>query len=361
MRLKEKRTGRLQVVSMLAICFLFFTACQKSAVAPQLQPPPAASAQRMEISTSKLVLLAGNAANTAISLNWTPVAGGSEELVKYVIECGTQDGQFADAIEIGSTTEPGASFTVREFNTQVSKLVTPGVCNRVELRIRTDKAGKKGASYSDPIALDVTPYGSYTEYDNAAIMRIPGNYQEWKLQYAAKIVAANPGEYEGYINFTNPYSQFLMVKGTTDWDPKVTYNYIGSNKFGFGGSVFSIFGGAGVYRLKANTQTNTWSYTKINNWGLNGSAVSNDANADRTMAFDESTLSWKVTADLLKGDFRFRANSANEVVFGHNATDAPGKPTYDGTRIPISKAGNYTITLELQSAGNYAYSIHRNN
>jgi hypothetical protein len=280
----------------------------------------------------------------------------------YTIESAVRGTKFADPIELGSTDQLSVGFTVKEFNQQMRKLLSAGIVGMADFRIKAAKSGSQAAVvYSEPVALEVTTYQPYIEYDNSYVIRIPGNYQDWNLLSAPKVISpAHTGEYEGYLNFTNPYSQFLMVKGTTQWDPKVTYDYIGSNKFGFGGSVFSIFGGAGIYRLKVDINTNTWSYTKINTWGLNGNAVSNDGNAETDMAFDANTLSWSVTTDLNKGDFRFWANKNADINFGHNTSSELGIPNYNGESIHITKTGNYTITLSLKLAGNYAYSVQRN-
>lgn len=137
---------------------------------------------------------------------------------------------------------------------------------------------------------------------------------------------------------------------------------MGNNKFGLEGSMLSISGGAGVYLLKANTNTNTWGYTKINSWSLQGTAISdvNTKNQDKVMIYDESTLSWSITSNFAAGNFRFRANNANDINFGHNCTEEIGVPNYNGDNIPIKKSGNYTIKLQLQSAGNYAYYVKKN-
>jgi formylmethanofuran dehydrogenase subunit D len=52
---------------------------------------------------------------------------------------------------------------------------------------------------------------------------------------------------------------------------------------------------------------------------------------------------------LQKGSFIFRANKNNEIVFGHNATSETGVPNYNGSKIEINAAGNYTITFIVVS------------
>lgn len=352
----KKVCKRLFMISMASLIFI---ACKKDTVTPQSDIP--IHAPQLHLSTSRLVLLEGNSGNTAITFDWTSCTDEPNATVTYTIESAISGSQFADAVEIGSTNQLSAGFTVKEFNLQMRKLIIPGSNSRVEFRIRTNKSYSKEGIFSNAIALEVTPYQPYIEYDNKLVIRIPGNYQNWILPSAPKVISPqNTGEYEGYINFTNPLSQFLMVKGSTEWDPKVTYDYIGANKLGFGGSVFSIFGGAGIYKFNVNTNTNTWSYTRINSWGLNGSAISNNMNAEAVMIFDATTLTWSITTNLVQGDFRFRANNSNDINFGHNSSSEIGTPTYNGESIHITKPGNYTIKLDLTLAGNYAYGIQKN-
>jgi hypothetical protein len=196
-------------------------------------------------------------------------------------------------------------------------------------------------------------------YGESRTLRLPGNYQNWDVASAPKIVSSNGDSYEGYVHFTNPSPQFYLVRGTT-WDNVTTYNQTGPDKFGFNGTFFSVSAGAGIYKVNANTKNYTWSCTKINSWGLHGTAVSADANTDADMIADATTLSWRITRNLVKGDFLFRANKSNAIVFGYNGEGVSGVPDYNGERIPIAQAGNYTIVLSLQKAGNYTYSIQKN-
>jgi hypothetical protein len=351
-----ERAGK---ILMTAIAATFFFACTKNVSAPE--PVGSSRPLSLQLSASKLELLEGNANNRAINFSWTGNKTVAEH-VHYTLEAAICGSGFGDPVEIGSGAGMGADFTVKEFNWHMRKILTTGVAGRVEFRVKFNMPHGAAPVYSDAVALNVTTYQPLINYDNSRIIRIPGNFQDWKLLDAPQVITTNtPGEYDGYIDFPNEYPQFVMVKSSTTWDPKTTFNYIGANKFGFGGSMFSIFGGSGAYRMKISTNTNTWSYTKINSWGLNGSAVSADSKTDRTMAeANDDGLKWSVTTDLVKGDFRLRANKNDEISFGHSPTDEIGVPSYEGQNIRIEKAGNYTITLELSRAGNYLYSIQKN-
>ena len=350
---------------MISLVSLLFLSCRKDAI--NLEPVAAPiQIKNFRISASKLVLLQCNAKNTALLLNWDLNSAMVSKDIKYTIESAIDGFNFADSVELGSSDQTEMRFSVKEVNSQISKLINAGTAGVIAIRVRAENTySKVAAVYSEAIALEVTPYQYHQKYGDSQMIKIlPGNYQNWDLLIAPQIVSAgNKGEYEGYINFTNPSSQFLFIQRTgAQENSKVTYYNMGNNKFGLEGSMLSISGGAGVYLLKANTNTNTWGYTKINSWGLQGTAISdfNTKNQDKVMIYDESTLSWSITSNFAAGNFRFRANNANDINFGHNSTEETGVPNYNGDNIPIKKSGNYTIKLQLQSAGNYAYYVKKN-
>jgi hypothetical protein len=342
--------------AILILGSLIFFSCQKTVREPIASP--SSQVQSFRISASKLVLLQGNESNLAVSFRW------KQNMVtnaKYTVEACVSGSSFEEHIEIISTNEDGASLTVKELNSRMCKLIYANNTARVEFRVREDAPlqAKQSPVYSSPVAMEITTYRNCITYDEQHLFKIPGNYQGWNLATAPKIVSIdNPDEYEGYVNFTNDYPQLLMVKGT-QWETVTTYSYIGADKFGFGGSVLSVFGGSGVYLFRANFNTRQWSYTKIKQWGITGSAVLANA-TEPVMNMAENKQEWSVTTDLVKGNFRIRANNSNAISFGQKSTDEMGVPSYGGDNIAIRQAGNYTIKLELQVSGNYAYSVTKN-
>jgi hypothetical protein len=346
----------IKKIGLLVLGSNIFFSCTKMALEPIASPKGEVTS--FHVSASKLELLQGNESNFAVSFRWQQHSGVD---AVYTIEAAVCGSSFEDPIELTATTGDEAGLTVKELNTRMSKLVYPNTKTRVEFRVREDMAdrSKHNPVYSSPIAMELTTYKNYTLYDDQSGFKIPGNYQGWNLASAPKIVSVEePGQYEGYLNFPNEYPQLLMVKGST-WQTLTTYSYIGADKFGFGGSVISVFGGAGTYLFRANTGTNQWSYTKINKWGILGTAVPG-TNAEPVMTTAGGNQVWSVTTDLVKGNFRIRANNSNTISFGQKATDEMGVPSYKGDNIVIRQAGNYTIKLELQVTGNYAYSILKN-
>lgn len=338
------------------VCFFFFFAlvsCTKQVSQPAAAPSAAPSVTNLHISESNLVLLEGNSANNAATFSWE-----GERAVSYTIEAAAHNSSFAEPLELGTVTGKQFQIKVSEFNAAMCKIIYANASGAVDFRVRADQGGGHSVpAYSSPVAINISTYRQNTVYPEDRIFRVPGNYQNWSVINAPQIVSpGGDGEYEGFINFTSNYPQMLLVRGTK-WDPNITFTSIGSEKFGFGGTMLSLPEGAGVYLFKASTNTNTWGYTKIKSWQLSGTAVARET--DLT-ADNGNAVAWSVTTDLAKGSFRFNANNGKAISFGQRSDTPPGTPSYDGDDIQVRQAGNYTIRLELQEAGNYNYSIVRN-
>jgi hypothetical protein len=353
------------VLVVLAISTVLFS-CQKEAAVPRTEAITNSNATLatqvpvLRASTQSLALVQANAENLAISLNWGAFPAGSGETQDYRIEAAMTGSRFSDWVEIGSTNQLSIDITTSDFNRQIRKLFVTGFAEDVVLRVKYCKPNAAPA-YSYSVMLRVTTYHPVIEYDNASVFRIPGNYENWKVDSAQKIISPKKdGVYEGFINFNNPNTQFLMVKTDRSWNILTTYYSIGAAKFGFGGNQFSIKEGEGFYKFNANTNTNTWSCTKINSWSVKGSAITADGNTDLEMKYNATNKIWEIRGNFNQGNFIIRANNGNEIVFGHNAASEPGVPDYNGAKIEISKAGNYTIYLSVMSAGNYSYGVQRN-
>jgi hypothetical protein len=342
----------IEYLSVALLSSLLFASCSKTA---DYAPVPQTVISGFHISESRLILLQGNAASKAVVFNWADADPNDT----YTIEADVSADFFSDPIELISTKEGSATFNVADFNKLMGKLLYAGNTGKIDFRVRVDRHGAP-PFFSAPTAMFVTTYQNFISYDASRTFKVPGNYQGWNVAAAPKLIAAKtPGEYEGYINFVNPSPQVLLVRGNAmQWDDRSTYYYIGADMFGFGGSIMTVPGGSGVYLFKANTNTNRWSSVKINSWDIAGDAV--NTSSQPVMSDDDGGLAWSVTTDLTKGSFRIRANNSNAISFGHRSDDEPGVPSYDGENILVKRAGNYTIQLSLNVAGNYSYSVRRN-
>ncbi|MEO8173662.1 MAG: SusE domain-containing protein [Sediminibacterium sp.] len=347
-----------QNLTMLILVSLVLFSCQKELVQPGVSPSvqPQQQQSKLQVSSTSVVLSQSKAAEVAIRFNWTAFGGQSEETGGYTIEADLTGSGFSNAIEVGSTYEPSISFTTQELNQQLRKVMMADTRELVEFRI---KANGCQSLYSTVVVVSATAYQPYSLFDETQIMRLPGNYEDWSIPNAPRVVSTKRnGQFEGFVNFTDAKSQFYLVKGT-QWDNVTTYNQTGANTLGFNGTFFNVNGGAGINKVSVNMNTMTWSCTKINSFGLFGTATG-AAGTDAEMTTDASNISWKITKDLVKGEFVFRANKSNDIVFGHNENSGTCIADANGEKITISQSGNYTIVLTLSAAGNYSYGIRKN-
>lgn len=313
--------------------------------------PPA-----VQLSAPTLVLTAANAADTVTTISWSASDYGFSAAVNYTVEIGKAGTNFVNAKEIVTGSKRELKYTGFELN-QLALLrgLVPNSAGQLEVRIRSQLSDSLSI-YSEKATLSITPYLVIINYPS---LWVPGDYQGWDPASAPKISSKlGNGVYEGYVNIA---SGNLKFKYTSDPDWNHT-NYGWASSTTTGNNVtgtFNTTGGdlfvpvAGYYLLKANTNNNTWSATKINSWSLIG-----DFNAwggDVDMTYDATTKVWTGTINpAAAGVFKFRANHDWPINFGDTGADLG--LDYDGANIPIT-AGSHVIKLDLSVPGNYTYTI----
>lgn len=322
----------------------------------------------LNVSSSSIALFQANAKLNSVRFDWGYNGIMVNDAIFYTLQFSLLEDQFETPLEVPLGSSLAAGFSVEEFNQLMQKLIEPGDVGDVAARItymRQVAYNQKVVSgeeiyYSDQVLLKVSTYRPIISYESPDYFTLPGNYQSWDPLLAPRIVS-KPAEreYEGYVYFPIEYSQFLFVNGSK-WSDFI-FVHIGGNKFGIKGTSLSIFGGKGTYLITASTNTNTWSYIKIKSWGITGSAVQNGGKFDVEMTQDvNNSCTWTVNVNLVAGDLIFRANNDNAIKFGNEWPAIDHIPDYNAEAIHITKAGNYTIELDLSIAGNYLYHIHRN-
>ncbi len=90
---------------------------------------------------------------------------------------------------------------------------------------------------------------------------------------------------------------------------------------------------------------NLYTYS-LNRWGVIGDATPGSWSTDTNMTWDAAAKVLKVTLNLTVGSFKFRANDDWAINMGGDL----GALSQGGANIPITAAGNYTITLDVSKA-----------
>ncbi len=321
----------------------------------------------LTVSVPTLELIQDDASEAATSLTWTAPEYGFNAAVNYTIQFAKAGENFPNnsntaTVNVGTANQK--NFKVGELNGKLLEIIPFGSPQQVEVRVKASLAENVTPIYSNVVTMTVTAYRDIIVYEFPQALRVAGNHQGWNPGEAPKIVDKNAsgttGEgYEGYINFTDPGApQFKLVKG-----PQWSDGDFGSSGPGVltnGGNNVTFADGPGVYLLKANTVNMTFSGTKITTFGIIGDATPGGWGASTPMTFNAAAGTWTITTNLVGGkELKFRANDDWAINYGDNGTP-DNKPDPGGSNIRIADDGNYTITLDLGVAGNYAYSIRKN-
>lgn len=342
---------------------VFFTSCKKDEVKALLSPSGSIA---MTSTQTTLVLTQVDAPNTALSFSWDKANFGYEAGITYTLQFCKGGTNFATATTTSANIETQLSKTYKigELNSKMLDIIPYGSAQQIQARIKADVGSGVAPVYSNVLSLTLTLYRDIINYRFPQALWIAGNYQGWSPSTAPKIVdkfasGTTGSSYDGYINFTNASPAFKMVKGP-DWS---------FGDFGTGGTSgtlgtsgdLTLSGGAGVYRLTANTSGLNWTATKITTWGIIGDATPGGWGASTPLTFNAADGTWTITADLVGGGkkIKFRANNDWAINFGDNSP-VDNKPEYGGSDIDVALSGNYTITLDIGIAGNYSYTLKKN-
>ncbi len=349
---------------LLMASAVLLASCTKKEVKAYLTP---GAAPLFNSTITTLVLIQANANNTAGTFSWSAADFGYKAAVTYSIKFCKAGTNFASAstTELNMGSALSKTFTVKDFNAKMLDIMSFGTATGVHARVKADVGSGVTPLYSNVITnLMITAYQDVVIYGFPQALWIAGNYQGWNPGSAPKIVdksasGTTGSNYEGYINYTDgsPHP-FKMVKGN-NWGAG-DFGSAGPGLLGNGGPNLETVGAAGVFLVRANTQNMTWNFTRIATWGIIGSATPGGWGASTPMTFNAGTGSWTITTNLVGGqELKFRANDDWALNFGD---DSPrdNKPDYNGSNIPITADGNYTISLDIGIAGNYSYTIRRN-
>jgi hypothetical protein len=217
----------------------------------------------------------------------------------------------------------------------------------------------------------------YTVVKNAVVptpakLWIPGGFQTSggnPGESDALVIYALPDSddkiFEGY--FTIPSATWIKFTTAADWG-HTNYGSMGDAVIQDGTTSGSLtddgtapgidVSAAGYYKIVVNTADLTYSLTKIDSWGLIGSATPGSWDNSTPMVYDATTKKWSKTVDLVNGALKFRANNAWSVNYGpEDSNSFTGMLIQTDASITINDAGSYTVTIDLsRSTAPFAYT-----
>lgn len=341
----------------ITIMALLFAACKKDLPIVILDTDSATEAQLTATETS-IELLEARQNNVAVIFNWTRPSYNVNGAFVHTLQFAKAGTNFAAPVNEAIGAELKKEYTEKAFNVLVLALgIKPGDAEAIQVRVRSVMNDSVAPLYSNAHTITVTPY-SLEQF-----LYVPGDYQGWAPASAAIVRSgAKNNKYEGFVNFAGGSLEFKMTDAP-NWDNGIFGDADASGTSGTVASPGNNFkvAGVGYWRLKVDLTNNTWSSTKTD-WGIVGSARTGDGTGwdnDDNMTYDAASKTLTITKDLFAGMIKFRANDGWDINFGDTGGD--GSLEYGGADIPISSAGNYTITLDLSGGeSKYTYIVKKN-
>ena len=346
--------------SFLALAAMVFVSCEKEEDQVVFDASKTKS-PGLTVSATSVVLAEADNAKTAITFSLQAADYGFDAGPVYKLQVDKKGNNFKSPTEVTLGNVLSKSYTVKELNKfTLEKLsAVAGVSNDFEARIKSDLSASVASIYSNVVSFAVTPYFVVQDYP---VVYVPGSYQGWAPDKADKLASVNYDDnYEGYINFPDKDTEFKITP-MPNWDADWGDDGSKTGKLKEKGDNIKV-ADAGYYWIKADVPNLKYSVTKTT-WGVIGDAAGS-WDTDKAMTYDVTKKVWTVTLDLIGGkEMKFRANGGWDINYGDGAKDGSVPPDgaldFDAANIKVATSGNYTVTLNLGTPGNYSYSLKKN-
>jgi starch-binding outer membrane protein SusE/F len=317
---------------------VFFTSCEKdetrvimsdNPVAPTIKEMPNLTFQR-------------NIGNQEIVITGTPVDPGFKASASYFFEVAVAGTNFANPLVLFSGVQVDEMrFKISDLNGLMLRRFPADLPVSADFRIRAILVVDAGASapkvyISETKTVQITLYGlpRLDLLDSGLTQKIESPLGD--------------GVYSGFVKL-DPAKPFKLK----DPDANKVYGISGNELALDGGAITASI--AGWHKFSADTGKLTFSLDPYR-IGLVGSATPNGWDTpDQKMDYDAATGTWFITLDLVNGDIKFRLNDG----WAWNLGGTPDKLTQGGDNIPVT-AGNYTITLTINTDNTGTYKIVKN-
>ncbi|MDX1637564.1 MAG: SusE domain-containing protein [Balneolaceae bacterium] len=349
---------KLTILLLAIFAVVALASCDKDELGPVMSSDPGAPSITSPESGQSYDLTADQAEDTLLTFEWTEPDYGFPSAPTFAVEM-SMAGDFSDAVELGTTNQTALSVVVSGMNnTLLSSGATANQTFDVAFRVISNISDSVDQQVSEPITLSFTPYLVDIQFPE---IYVPGGYQsasgytnDWSPADAPPLFSVNSNDkYEGYVYIANDNSEFKFTK-ERNWD--LNWGDDGGDGTLEENGVNIPAATAGYYKI--NVDLNTLTYETLNtDWGLIGSATPDGWDSDQDMSYDPDTKVWTITLDLTAAELKFRANDAWDLNYGDDEGD--GTLEAGGGNIPVSEAGNYTVTLDLSDAP-YTYSLTKN-
>ena len=292
-------------------------------------------------------------------IRWEKADYGVSTVLNYTVQADLAGGDFSSPLLLGSTQDDSVAITMATLNNQLLNNFNVPANTSADIQIRvTASINGTNTVISKPVTISVTTFKVLAP-DR---LYVPGAYQGWSPGTAPFIRQLDGFTYEGYVYMN--VGDYFKFTSAPDWD-HINYGDAGtSGKLTEDGLAGGLqVNQPGYYKFNVNTKDLTYTSARVESFGLIGTATAGSWDNSTPMTYNETTGVWEVTANLVPGALKFRANNGWDINYGPadgNALNGTLIQT-DGA-ITINDAGTYKVTIDFsqKTDNKYYYTVVKN-
>jgi hypothetical protein len=334
------------IYKLLVLCAvaLLAVSCEETAELTTLKEVSFPSA--VQASTNTIIISDDNASESVLAISWPAVLYPIQAPVTYALQfdipantSGEKAWSTATRLVVGEDVL-SKSFTGTELNKIALKLGLPiDLAGKIAVRV---ESYMDHTIYSDPIVLTVTPYEKAVVTGD---IFMPGSYQGWNVDTAASFAAIDAGVFQGYVTIPAAAGLGFKLNQERNW---AQYYGAGASNFDLKNMSDTDFQmpGEGSYQMTINLNTLKWSSIPYS-WGIVGDATVGSWDNSTPMSYDHVNKVWKVTADLVPGNVKFRLNNTWTINYGAKNNDEGIMYLDNSGAHYVGEAGTYEITFTI--------------
>lgn len=220
-------------------------------------------------SGESVVLSEATLSNPALTLTWSPMDYTTPTAVTYTVQIALDGTDFANPIDLGTTTNTNATFLSNEFNLKCLEAgATPFVQSAINIRIKAS-TGSTGSQevYSNTINYLVTCFGCLNQYAVGSALTQSG--WDWSTP---RVLLCDNGVLTMTADFTNASgTAFRFFANQGDWSSGRNYPWYVNEGYKIvstltdaldGDNNFKMNGTSGRYKLTLDTNNKTINMAK---------------------------------------------------------------------------------------------------